>query len=82
MYNNKRFSGGIDLLSYISQNGCLWLYLLTCIAITGAVYRGVLRTVDRLFFAGLSVTIIHYQIVNFQHYFIDSKIWKMRRRGR
>ena len=83
MYNNKRFSGGVDpdakFLSYISQSGRLWLYLLTCVAITGVVYWGVLRTIDWLFFAGLSATIVLYQIVNFHHYMIDSKIWKLRK---
>ncbi|WP_298913106.1 hypothetical protein [uncultured Roseobacter sp.] len=83
MYNNKRFSGGVDpdakFLSYISQSGRLWLYLLTCVAITGVVYWGVLRTIDWLFFAGLSATIVLYQIVNFHHYMVDSKIWKLRK---
>ncbi len=83
MYNNKRFADGVDpnarLLSYISQNGRMWLYMLTCVAITGVVYWGVLRAIDWLFFAGLSATIVLYQIVNFHHYMIDSKIWKLRK---
>ncbi len=83
MYNNKRFAGGIDpdakLLSYISQNGRIWLYMLVCIAITGVIYLGMLRTMDWLFFAGLSATIVLYQIVNFHHYMVDSKIWKLRK---
>lgn len=83
MYNNKRFSAGVDpnakFLSYISQSGRLWLYLLTCIAITGVVYWGVLRAIDWLFFAGLSATIVLYQILNFHHYMVDSKIWKLRK---
>jgi hypothetical protein len=83
MYNNRRFSNGIDpdarLLSYISQPGRLWLYLLTCVAITGVVYWGVLRAIDWLFFAGLSATIVLYQIANFHHYVVDSLIWKVRK---
>ena len=83
MFNNKRFSKGIDpnakFLSYISQNGRFWLYMLTCIAITGVIYWGVLRTIDWLFFAGLSATVVLYQIVNFHHYLVDSKIWKLRK---
>ncbi len=85
MFNNRRFARGLDpaarLLSYISQTGRMWLYLLTCIAITGAVYWGVLRTVDWLFFAGLSATIVLYQIVNFHHYVVDALIWTKRGRG-
>lgn len=83
MYNNKRFRNGVDpdakFLSYISQSGRIWLYMLTCVTITGVVYWGILRTIDWLFFAGLSATIVLYQIVNFHHYMVDSKIWKMRK---
>jgi hypothetical protein len=83
MFNTKRFSNGIDpdakFLSYISQPGRLWLYLLTCVLITGVLYWGFLRTLDWLFFAGLSATIVLYQIVNFHHYMVDSKIWKLRK---
>ena len=83
MANNRRFSDGIDpqarFLSYISQSGRMWLYVLTCLAITGVLYWGVLRAVDWLFFAGLSATIVMYQIVNFHHYIVDALIWKTRR---
>lgn len=37
-----------------------------------------LRAIDWLFFAGLSATIVLYQIVNFHHYVVDSRIWKVR----
>ncbi len=83
MFNNKRFRSGIDpearFLSYISQTGRLWLYLGTSIAITGVIYWGVLRTIDWLFFAGLSATLVLYQVVNFHHYIVDSMIWKTRK---
>ncbi|MEX0345722.1 MAG: hypothetical protein AB3N20_12425 [Rhizobiaceae bacterium] len=83
MFNTRRFKDGIDpeakFLSYISQPGKLWLYLATCIAITGVLYWGVLRTIDWLFFAGISATIVLYQIVNFHHYIVDSRIWKVRK---
>jgi hypothetical protein len=83
LFNSKRFRDGIDpdarFLSFISQPGRLWLYLLTCLAITGVIYWGVLRTIDWLFFAGLSATLILYQIVNFHHYLVDSTIWKVRK---
>ena len=74
---------GIDprarFLSYISQPGRLWLYLLTCAAIAAAVYGGVLRAIDRLFFAGVSATLALYRIVNFHHYIVDALIWKTRK---
>jgi hypothetical protein len=83
LYNTRRFKDGIDpearLLSYISQPRRLWLYLLTCVAITGVVYWAVLGTLSAWFFAGLSGTIVLYQIVNFHHYIVDAVIWKSRK---
>lgn len=83
MFNTKRFKNGIDpdakFLSYISQPGRLLHYLLVCVAITGVVYWGILGTIDWLFFAGVSATIVLYQIVNFHHYIVDSLIWKVRK---
>ena len=83
MFNNRRFRSGIDpkarFLSYISQSGRLWLYMVACIAITGGVYWGVLRTLDWLFFAGISATVVLYQIVNFHHYIVDGLIWRQGR---
>ena len=40
---------------------------------------GVLGTLRRCFFAGLSATIVLYQIVNFHHYIVDAMIWKVRK---
>jgi hypothetical protein len=83
MFNTRRFRDGIDpdarFLSYISQPQRLWLYLTTCVLITGALYWAVLGTLDALFFAGLSATIVLYQIVNFHHYIVDANIWKVRK---
>lgn len=83
LFNSRRFKHGIDprarFLSYISQPGRLWLYLLTCVAITGVFYLSVLGTMQWLFYAGLSATIVFYQIVNFHHYVVDSLIWKVRK---
>ena len=66
-------------LFFISRPGRLWLYLLTCFAIAAAVYGGLLRAIDWLFFAGVSATIVLYQIVNFHHYIVDALIWRTRR---
>lgn len=82
MYNTRRFKDGIDpnarFLSYISQPQRFWIYMAACIGITGIIYVGVLGTLDALFVAGLSATIVLYQIVNFHHYIVDSQIWKVR----
>jgi len=83
MFNSRRFKNGIDpdarFLSYISQPQRLWLYLVTCLVITGVIYWFILGTLNMLFFAGLSATIVLYQIVNFHHYIVDSRIWKVRK---
>ena len=83
MQNRRRFEKGIDpqarFLSYISQPGRIWLYLLACTAIAAAVYGVVLQAIDWLFFAGVSATLVLYQIVNFHHYIVDALIWKTRR---
>ncbi|MBT1158749.1 hypothetical protein J1C56_24560 [Aminobacter anthyllidis] len=83
MFNNRRFKNGIDpdarFLSYISQPGRLWLYLATCVVITGVIYWALLGALDAWFFAGLSATIVLYQIVNFHHYVVDANIWKVRK---
>lgn len=83
LYNTRRFKDGIDpearLLSYISQPNRLWLYLLTCVAITGLVYIGVLGTLQAVLISSLSGTVVLYQIVNFHHYLVDATIWKVRK---
>lgn len=83
MFNTRRFKDGINpearFLSYISQPGRLKLYLGVCVLITGVIYIGVLGTLNALFFAALSATVVLYQIVNFHHYIVDSRIWKVRK---
>jgi hypothetical protein len=83
LYNTRRFSGGTDpearLLSYISQPDRLWLYLFTCVGITGVVYAGILGTLQAVLVSSLSGTIVLYQIVNFHHYVVDGLIWKARK---
>jgi hypothetical protein len=82
LYNTRRFRAGVDqealFLSYISQPGRLWVYLMSCILITGAIYWAILGALDTLLFAGLSATIVLYQIVNFHHYIVDATVWKVR----
>lgn len=80
LFNTRRFAGGVApearLISYISQPRRLWLYLSTCLLITGIFYLGVIGTIDWLFFAGVSSTLVLYQVLNFHHYLVDSKIWR------
>jgi hypothetical protein len=83
LFNTRRFRNGIDpsarFLSLISQPERKFLYFGTCIAVTGILYFSILGTLDALFFAGLSATLVLYQAVNFHHYIVDSFIWKIRK---
>ncbi len=83
LFNTRRFKDGVNpdarFLSYISQPQRLWLYLLVGVGITIVVYVGLLGMLGALFFAGLSATLVLYQIVNFHHYIVDSMIWKVRK---
>ena len=82
LFNARRFKNGIDprarFLSYISQPGRLGLYVLTCLAITGVIYWGVIGTLNSLFLAGIASTIVFYQVINFHHYIVDALVWKLR----
>ena len=40
---------------------------------------GLLGTLEAVLFAGLSGTVVLYQIVNFHHYMVDATIWKVRK---
>ena len=42
-------------------------------------YHHVIVIFTRLLFAGVSATLVLYQIVNFHHYIVDALIWKTRR---
>ncbi len=83
MFNSKRFKEGVDpearFLSYLSQPGRLWLYLACFVVITGVVYLGILGVTQWLFMAGVSATIVIYQVLNFHHYVVDSLLWKVRK---
>lgn len=87
LYNNKRFGGKPNaehaFLSTISQNGRLWLYLATCLALSTAIYFFLMDPLSGVLSSTFAVTataagIIIYQTVNFHHYIVDSLIWKLR----
>jgi hypothetical protein len=43
------------------------------------MYWAIVGTLSTVLLAGLSATIVIYQIVNFHHYIVDSVIWKVRK---
>ena len=83
LFNMRRFKNGRDptapFLSYISQPERRLLYFGSCIIVTGIIYFTILGTLSGLLFAGLSATLVVFQTVNFHHYIVDSRIWKIRK---
>ena len=88
MFNNRRFGGKLDpeakFLSTISQNGRFTLYFLTCLTISTAAYFLIDSFATNFVGEHLAVTatgvgLIIYQTINFHHYIVDSRIWKLRK---
>lgn len=83
MFNNRRFASGVDpqhrFLSVLSQPRHVWLYLLVCVGISTAFYTAAARTADAL--ALMPYMIVFYQVINFHHYLVDAKIWKLRKQA-
>lgn len=84
LYNVNRFANGVDpqspFLSRISQPGRFPGYILACVGISTLLYLSVdLLTYDEVI-SGLPLAIIIYQAINFHHYIVDSRIWKVRRK--
>jgi len=82
LFNTRRFRNGIDeqarYISTISQPDQKLRYFLNTFGITSLVYLGLaLLTLDRTLL-GLPLVLLVYQTVNFHHYIVDSKIWKVR----
>jgi hypothetical protein len=80
MFNNNRFKAGIDpkarFLSTISQTNKSWLYGLSCLGISTAVYLTIEFSVG-----ALPLLLLTYQVINFHHYIADAIIWKVRRKS-
>lgn len=84
MFNRKRFKNGVDashpLVSYLSQPGRAMMYFLITMLVTLVVY-GLLHQIIVSFMAGFvfQATVVAYQTLNFHHYIVDSRIWKLRK---
>jgi hypothetical protein len=61
----------------LSQPRYLWLYLLVCVGISTAVYSAAAHTAQAL--SLVPYMIIFYQTINFHHYLVDARIWKLRK---
>lgn len=83
MFNNRRFAAGVDarhtLLSTLSQSKNWWLYIAACLTISTSVYYSAETVMAVLGISSVAYAAAFYQIVNFHHYIVDSKVWKLRR---
>jgi hypothetical protein len=84
MFNNNRFKDGPSpahrFLSWISQTRRWPFYLAACLAITTAFYGALAGLTAAFTSSTLPVLLIVYQVVNFHHYVVDARIWKVRRK--
>lgn len=84
LFNTNRFKNGIDsnaqFLSKISQSNNILRYLLICVAISTLIYLTGLLIASNQFVAGLPMVVILFQAINFHHYIVDSRIWKVRKK--
>ncbi len=83
-FNNNRFKQGVDpshrFLSTISQTRNVVVYFAVCLAISTAAYLMLGEATDQLDSAtAVPVTLVVYMIINFHHYVVDGKIWKVRK---
>ncbi len=82
MFNTRRFEGGVDekarFLSYLSQPKHWWLYFGVCLALSTVLYKGIETFQEPLVSIGLPL-LVFYQTLNFHHYIVDGRIWKMRK---
>lgn len=83
LFNNRRFAAGIDpravLLSTLSQTRNWWLYVAACLTVSTLFYYTAQSAMHWLSISSVAYMAAFYQIVNFHHYIVDSKIWKLRK---
>ena len=84
LFNTNRFKNGVDakapFLSRLSQPGNMLQYMLVGLAITAVVYFTLALLTNSQHIAGLPLGILIYQTINFHHYIVDSRIWKVRKK--
>lgn len=84
LFNTNRYKNGIDssarFLSKISQSENIWRYFFFCVAISTVIYLTGFLIASNQFVAGLPMVVILFQAINFHHYIVDSRIWKVRKK--
>jgi len=84
LFNTNRYKNGIDpaarFLSKLSQPQNILRYMAWCLAISTTVYLAAYVLTENQLFAGLPLMTLVYQTINFHHYIVDSRIWKVRKK--
>ncbi len=87
LFNVNRYKQGIDknavFLSTISQPGNFLRYFFVCLALSTLTYGLISMIISHqtLILAGLPLAAVIYQTINFHHYIVDSRIWKVRKKN-
>jgi hypothetical protein len=84
LFNTNRYKNGVDekarFLSTLSQSTHVVRYFLVCFGITTIVYGTTQYLTYEQLLLGVPLPVVLYQAVNFHHYIVDSKIWKVRKK--
>lgn len=85
MQNNHTYRGGVDpqhrLISHISQNGRIVMYMGVCLGITLALYLGLLMISKAIQASSvISAVLIVFMTLNFHHYIVDAMIWRRKKK--
>lgn len=84
LFNRKKYAAGVDklhpIISFISQPNRIFIYMGSCLILSLAVYW----LIDKaIYLSGVSneiaLVFIVYSAINFHHYIVDSRIWKLRK---
>ncbi len=84
LFNTNRFRDGVDpkarFLSTISQAANVWTYFMVVLLISTVIYLATSASLGSLETTVLPLTLLVYMAINFHHYIVDSRIWKVRQR--
>lgn len=85
LFNVNRFRGGVEpgsrLLSFLSQPARWMHYFLTCVLLSTVLYFGIDKSLALLADKStLPLFLVVYQTINFHHYIVDGRIWKIRKK--
>lgn len=84
LYNSNRFKAGVSpghrFLSWLSQPQRWPVYVACCLLITTVFYGSLAGLAGVFASSTVPVLLIAYQVINFHHYVVDARVWKVRRK--